>query len=236
MQAVLSLVSLFPVIGAAGKFITLATVMAPLIGLILGPYLGTAAVSIGGFIGWIITQTGPFYILSFVPSAACALFSGLVYNHKRIMPIFLYSAFFLVLAFYPVIGPAWLYPYYLWFQLAGLIVLASPLRSRANDLAHKHTSLFELSFGVGIISFTAALFGQIVGSMMFEIMYWPTIHSQTEFWKIVVWQPTTFLYPVERTLITLIATVIGVPLIKALRVYGFEIGGSKTNATLQGKN
>jgi hypothetical protein len=148
----------------------------------------------------------------------------------------LYSVLLLALAFYPVIGPAWLYPYYLWFQLAGFIVLASPLRSKAEDFVHKHTSMFELSFGVGIISFTAALFGQIVGSLMFEIMYWPTIHSQTEFWKILVWQPTTFLYPLERTLITLIATVIGIPLIKALRAYGFEIGGAKTNATLQSKH
>jgi len=235
VQVVLSSVSLFPVIGAVGKFITMATVMAPLIGLILGPYLGTTAVSMGGFIGWIITQAGPFSFLSFVPSAAAAFFSGLLYNRRGMVSVLLYSGLFLVLAFYPLIGPAWLYPSYLWFQLAGLIVLASPLRSRAEDSTHKHTSMLELSFGVGIISFTAALFGQVVGSLMFEIMYWPT-NPQTEFWKVLVWQPTTFLYPVERTLITLIATVIGAPLIKALRAYGFEIGGAKTNATLQGKH
>jgi len=213
----------------------MATVMAPLIGLILGPYYGTAAVSMGGFIGWIITQTGPFSFLSFVPSANGALFSGLLYNHKRVVSIILYSALLLALAFYPTIGPAWLYPYYLWFQLAGLIVLASPLRSLAEDFTHKHSSMLELSFGVGIISFAATLFGQIVGSVMFEAMYWATT-PQTEFWKVVVWQPTTFLYPIERTLITLLATVIGAPLIKALRAYRFEIGGVKTNATLQGKH
>jgi len=214
----------------------MATVIAPLIGLILGPYLGTAAVSIGGFIGWIITQTGPFGFLSFVPSANGALFSGLLYNRKRVVSIILYSALLLALAFYPTIGPAWLYPHYLWFQLAGLIVLASPLKSLAEDFTHKHSSLLELSFGVGIISFTATLFGQIVGSLMFEAMYWPTTPPQTEFWKALVWQPTTFVYPIERTLITVIATVIGAPLIKALRAYGFEIGGVKTNATLQGKH
>lgn len=228
--------SLFPVIGSVGKFITMATVMAPLIGLILGPYYGTAAVSMGGFIGWIITQTGPFGFLSFVPSANGALFSGLLYNRKRIVSIILYLALFLALAFYPTIGPAWLYPHYLWFQLAGLIVLASPLRSRAEDFTHKHSSMLELSFGVGIISFTATLFGQIVGSVMFEAMYWPTMHPQAEFWNVLVWQPTTFVYPIERMLITLIATVIGAPLIKTLRAYGFEIGGVKTNATLQGKH
>jgi len=236
VEAVLSMVSLFPVIGSVGKFITMATVMAPLIGLILGPYLGTAAVSIGGFIGWIITQAGPFSFLSFIPSANGALFSGLLYNRKRVVSIVLYSALFLALAFYPLIGPAWLYPSYLWFQLVGLIALASPLRSRAEDSLHKHSSFLELSFGVGIICFMAVLFGQVAGSVMFEIMYWPTVYPQIESWKILVWQPTTILYPIERTLITLIATVIGAPLIKALRAYGFEIGGVKTNATLQGKH
>jgi len=236
VQAVLSLVSLFPVIGSAGKFITMATVMAPLMGLILGPYLGTAAVSMGGFIGWIITQAGPFSFLSFVPGAAAALCSGLLYNRRWMACIVLYSALLLALAFYPVIGPAWLYPNYLWFQLVGLIVLASPLRSRSNDFLHKHSSFLELSFGAGIISFTAALFGQVVGSVMFEIMYWPTIYPQIESWKVFVWQPATVVYPVERTLIALLATVIGAPIIKALRAYGFEMGGVKTNATFQSKH
>jgi len=231
VQVVLSGASLFPVIGAVGKFITLATVMAPLIGLILGPYLGTVAVSMGGLIGWIITQAGPFSFLSFVPSAAAALFSGLLYNRRWKASVLLYSAMFLTLSFYPSIGPAWLLPSYLWFQLAGLIVLVSPLRSRANEFLHKPSSFLELSLGVAIISFTAALFGQIVGSVMFEIFYGPTI----QFWKVLVWQPTAFVYPIERTLITLIATVIGAPLIRALRNYGFEIGGAK-NATLQGKH
>jgi len=236
LQAVFSLVSLFPVIGAAGKFITMATIMAPLIGLILGPYLGVVAVSMGGFIGWIITQAGPFSFLSFIPNTAAALCSGLLYNRRSTTSVVLYSALLLALAFYPPIGPAWLYPNYLWLEVAGLIVLVSPLRTRAGDLTHKHSSLLELSFGMGIISFMATLFGQIVGSIMFEMMYWPMVYSQTEAWKVIVWQPATFMYPVERTIIALIATVIGAPLIRTLRAYGFEIGGVNANATFQSKH
>jgi len=236
VQAVFSMVFLFPVIGSVGKFITMATVMAPLVGLILGPYLGAAAVSIGGFIGWTITQAGPFSFLSFVPSANGALFSGLLYNRRRVASIVLYLALFLALAFYPWIGPIWLYPSYLWFQLAGLIVLVSPLRSMAEGSLHEHSSFWRLSVGVGIVTFLAVLFGQVVGTVMFEIMYWPTVYPQIEAWKIGVWQPTALVYPIERTLITLLATVIGAPLIKALRANGFEIGGLKTNATLPSKN
>jgi len=103
----------------------------------------------------------------------------------------------------------------------------------AVDFTHRHTKMLELFFGVGVISFTATLFGQIVGSIMFEIMYWPTIYPEVEYWRISIWQLLTFVYPVERTLLTLLAAMIGAPLIKALRTYRFEIGGMKTNATIR---
>lgn len=207
--------------------------MAPLIGLMLGPYLGVVAVSIGGFIGWYINPAGPFGFFSFVPSGATALCSGLLYNGKSTVSFSLYAALLLAFMFYPVIGPLWLYPYFLWFQLIGLIVLASPLRLKARkSMRHNPGHLSRLGLGVGIISFTATLFGQIVGSLMFEIMYWPVLIPKIEAWKLN-WQVLTFAYPVERIIITLIATVIGAPLIKALRTYGFQIGGPKTHATIR---
>lgn len=233
LYAVLSSLSFSPVIGATGSSIKIATVMAPLLGLILGPYLGTVAASVGGFIGWSFTQTGPFSFLSFIPGAATALCSGLVYMRKGSMSVALYSVSFLALALYPTIGPAWLFPYFLWFQLVGFIVLVSPLRSKAADFMHRRTRLQELCLGVGVISFTATLFGQVVGCIMFEMMYWPTIYLETAQWRILIWQPLTFVYPIERTLITLLATVIGVPLIEALRAYKFEIGGMRTDAALR---
>jgi len=235
LYAVLWLGPLFPVIGAQGKFFTLATVIAPLIGLILGPYVGAAAASIGGFIGWSITQSGPLFFLSFVPGAAAALFSGLLYNRKWTLSAVLYVVLFLVLALYPAIGPGWLFPYFLWFQLTGFVVLASPLRSKAVSYSHRQTSLLELSLGVGVISFIATLFGHIVGSILFQMLYFPTLPQTADYWR-NLWEALTLLYPLERTLITLSATMIGVPLIKALRAYKFEIGGMKTNATLQGKH
>lgn len=225
LYSVLSYVSLFPVIGAVGSFITLASIMAPLVGIILGPYVGALAVSIGGFIGWSITQAGAFSFLSFIPGALTAFGSGLLVNGKRMHSAVLYSMFFLLLASYPIIGPLWLYPYYLWFQLIGLIILASPLTplavkfTRTND-----NNIAELSFGIGIISLASTLLGQMTGNLMFELTRWPTIPS-IEYWRTGQWQFLTFVYPAERLIITLIATVVGTPLIKAVRAYGFRIGG-----------
>lgn len=142
---------------------------------------------------------------------------------------------FLMLAFYPAIGPGWLFPYFLWFQLIGLVVLASPLRLPAINYLHRRTSFLGLSFGVGLISFVATLFSHVVGGILFQIMYFPTINPQIDFWR-NLWQALTLLYPLERTLVTLVATLIGAPLLKALRAYEFEVGGIKTNATIQGKH
>jgi biotin transporter BioY len=43
--------SLIPVVDALGKFITMAVIVAPLIGIILGPYLGVLSVAVGGIVG-----------------------------------------------------------------------------------------------------------------------------------------------------------------------------------------
>ncbi len=231
VYAVLSFWYLFPIIGVAGKYITMAVIMAPLIGIALGPLFSAAAVALGGIVGSSIVQTGPFGIVSFVPGAAAALCSGLLYNGKRWVSTLLYSVLLLVFTFYPVVGPAWLHPHFVWLQLAGLALLVSPLQLKATEFVKKRANLFELSLGVGIVSFISTLFSHIVGSIMFEILYWPVVFSEPDFWRLL-WQTLTFVYPLERIIVTIIATIIGVPLFRALMAYGFEIGG-ETRATFR---
>ncbi|MFQ6065430.1 MAG: hypothetical protein ACE5L6_08145 [Candidatus Bathyarchaeia archaeon] len=200
--------------------------MAPLIGMILGPWLGALAVTVGGIVGAFVAPIGPFGPLSFLPSTAATLASGLLYNRKWQRLTVLYSILLLVFMFYPMVGPAWLHPYFVWLQLVGLTILVSPLQLKATRCMRKQTRMREMMLGVGVLSFIATLFGHVVGSMMFEIIYWPTLIDDLESWS-SLWQSLTFLYPVERIIITVTATLIGVPLIKALRIYGFRRGNQK---------
>jgi len=224
LYAVLSAIPLFPVIGAVGKNFTVAVIIAPLVGLIIGPYRGALAASIGGFIAWSITQYGPLVQFSFVPGAATALCSGYLYRGKWKTFIVIYSLLFLAIAFYPVIGPMWLYPYYLWFQLIGLVVLIFQAKLETVNALNKHSRMSELSFGVGVISFTATLFGHMVGGLIFDALYFPAFYPNVDYWR-SLWQILVFVYPLERTIVVLISILIGAPLIKALRTHGFEIGG-----------
>ncbi|MFQ5822125.1 MAG: hypothetical protein ACE5I5_19250, partial [Candidatus Heimdallarchaeota archaeon] len=215
--------SLFPVIGAPGKFITMAVIMAPLIGIILGPYLGVLSVAVGGIVGLSVGQIGgPFGPLSFVPHAAATFCSGMLYKGKRMACAVTYAILLVVFALYPVVGPAWLYPYFIWMQIVGLVILVSPLQSKAVEQIHGYTKSTELTFGVGMTSLTATLFGHIVGDIMFEAIYWPNIIPIVDEWKIN-WQVLTFVYPLERVIIAIAAALIGTALIKALKAYGVKL-------------
>ena len=214
---------LFPVIGTSGSFITMAVIMAPLIGIILGPYLGVLSVAVGGIIGLSLGQIGgPFGPLSFVPHAATAFCSGMLYNGKRMTCAVTYAFFLVVFALYPVVGPAWLYPHFIWMQIVGLVILVSPLQSKALEQIHGYTKSIGLTFGVGIVSLVAALFGHIVGDIMFEAVYWPTLIPIVDEWK-TMWQLLAWVYPLERVMIAIAAALIGTALIKALKAYGLKL-------------
>jgi len=224
LYAVLSTIPLFPVIGAVGKSFTVAVIIAPLVGLIIGPYRGALAASIGGFIAWSITQFGPLFQFNFVPGAATALCSGYLYKDRWKASVVIYSALFLAFAFYPAIGPMWLYPYYIWFHMLGLIVLMSQGKLKTINPISKHGLMLELSLRVGVISFVATLLGHIVGGLIFNAIYFPTLIPNADSWR-SLWQVLVFVYPLERTMVVLISVLIGAPLIKALRAHGFQIGG-----------
>jgi len=195
--------------------------MAPLVGVLLGPYLGATTAGLGGVVGASLAQGGAFNPISVLPGTAAAFCAGLLYNRKEKACILLYAVFLLALVFYPPIGPFWLYPSFAWFQLAGLIVLVSPLRSKVIDFAKSQQGSTRLILGVSVICFIATMFAHVVGCIVFEITGWPLVFPQLDFWE-STWQFLTFVYPVERIIITALATLIGVPLIKTFQAIRFK--------------
>jgi len=129
--------------------------------------------------------------------------------------------FLLALVLYPPIGPIWLYPSFAWFQVAGLLILVSPLRSKAIDFARNQQSSTRLILGISAICFIATMFAHVVGCLVFEITSWPLIFSQLGFWE-STWRVLTFVYPIERIVITVLATLVGVPLIKTFQAIRFK--------------
>jgi len=212
LYVVFGLLSISPIIGSQGKTITAAAIMAPIMGMMLGPYIGTLSTILGGTIGLFV---GSFYLPSLVSGVAAASCAGMLYAGKRSVCAFVYFALLFLFGFYPFVGPAWLYPPFMWFQIAGFLILLSPFQSMAlkNLNSDNGSKVFPAFF---LTTLTSTLAGQIAGSLTFELLSWPIFTANVNIWK-ANWQIVTFLYPLERTLIALGASFVGGSLHRVLK-------------------
>ncbi|RLI21728.1 hypothetical protein DRO54_02930 [Candidatus Bathyarchaeota archaeon] len=220
LYAATSRIPLFQVIGAAGKSISAGTIMSLVAGLILGSLMGGLATLVGGLVGISINLSqgalGPF---SFVPHMAAAMFVGALKDKRQTICVFGYLFALIFFAFFPVMGPFWVYPQMLWFHIISLIVIISPLQVRAINYLSDNDAT-KLTFGVAISFFTSTLFSHLIGSTVYTVMNMGNL--DLSYW-LGVWQWVTFIYPIERVMITAAATLIAVPVLKTLRIYGLKV-------------
>jgi len=207
-----SFIPTFPIVGLPSKAITLAAIAAPIIGIILGPYLSMLSTLLGGAVAF---SAGHFSPLSFVAGIVTAVFAGALYENKRSVSAFTYFSLLFFFGFYPFVGPVWLYPPFMWFQITGFLVLISPLQSMASKNMRNPNNSSKLFSAFFIVFLTSTLAGQIAGSLVFELISWPIFIANVDAWK-ATWQVVTWIYPIERIIIAVIATFVGVFLYKIL--------------------
>lgn len=206
LYGALSFLPLSQVIGLFSKAITAANLIAPVIGIFLGAYLGALSALFGGTIALFFNPY--FSPMGLAAGAVTALCAGLLYSRRRFACAFIYFSLLFMFGFYPLIGPVWLYPPLPWFQLIVFIILVSPIQSMAlKNLNSKANEKALFSFFITFL--TATLAGQIAGSLVFELISWP-LTANLDVLK-GIWQATTFIYPIERTLIALGAALLGLP-------------------------
>jgi hypothetical protein len=207
LYAVLGFLRISPIIGLTGQAITAAAIIAPIIGMLLGPYIGTLSALLGGTIGFFL---GSLSYSSFASGIATAFCAGMITTGKRTIAAVVYLTLLLLFVFYPVIGPAWVFPLETWFQIIGLIILVSPLQSIAKKFLESKNSA-RLVYGFFLTCLVSTLAGQIAGSLVFEILAAdPNVVKAS-------WPTLTGLYPVERTIIALAAAFIGTALFRTLK-------------------
>lgn len=213
LYVILSFLPLSQLIGLFGKAITAATVISPILGIILGPYLSAISTILGGAICLFVSPY--FSPPSFVAGCVASFFAGLLSIGMRKHCVFIYVSLMFIFVLYPFIGPFWLYPQLTWFQVIGLLILISPLQSKAIKVLNSGSSS-RLLFAFFLTSLTSTLASQIAGSLVFEALWWPTLIPDIHVWELY-WQSLTFLYPIERIIIALVAALIGVALHKTLK-------------------
>ncbi len=215
---------MFYIFGAYGQFITAALVVAPIIGIVLGPASGVLAVTIGGLVGMAVTGNTPMGILSFLPGTFDVLCTGLAFRGKMHLSAIIFAAFILAFVALPSIGDA---RYFVWFIVAGLFLLLSPATALAaryirtfniekiDLLPFKTLNVEKLVLGVAIFALIGVLVDEIVGSFIFQALY-PLPPGE--------WEAVAFVYPVERLLATIMASIVGAAIIRGLSPLGVKIG------------
>jgi uncharacterized membrane protein (UPF0136 family) len=205
LYAIFCFFPIFQIIGLQNKFITMAAVLSPFIGMLLGPFVGALSTTVGGLIGF---SVGNFSLPSLASGVVAAFFAGSLLKGRRSLCVFFYFSLLFLFGFYPFVGPAWLFPPLMWFQVIGFLVLVLPIQPPKNSF---------LAFFV--ISLTSTLAGQIAGSLTLEIISWPIFVADLDAWR-VNWQLVTFLYPMERVVIAFSSAFFGKAACRVLKPTG----------------
>jgi uncharacterized membrane protein len=218
LQAVLSTLPYTISIGVSGQ-ITLGVIGVPIIGILLGPYLGGLAVLIGSFIG-IFTNPGGalFGFFSVLPPTLGAIGAGFCMQRKSYVPGAIILVSILVFYAHPYGREAFLYP---WLHIIAMVAafLFSVITARWSSM---FSDAKKIGAVIPLLVFIGTLTDHISGSAL-AIWYFDPILTPD------IWNVVMFVYPLERIAVVVLASLITVPLYFALQKAGLlSISGIKT--------
>lgn len=208
LQAILSILPLSVTIGVAGT-ITLGAAGGPLIGILLGPLLGGLATLIGSIVGYFVNPAGTvFGPLTVIPPFMGAVGAGCVRVKRGYIGGIIILASIMIFYAHPFGQQAYVYP---WLHIIAMIVAFSPLAITAGS-AFASTSFSRVLFGAIISSFVGVMADNMVGG---AIAIWlfnlPPI----------IWYLAMPIYPIERIIALIIASIIATPIYQRLKRAGF---------------
>ena len=201
-------------IGISG-FITAGGIIAPLIGIMLEPSYGMAAVIIGTIVGSLVPWNPlKYYGFDFLPGALNVVMVSFAVRSKRarsiIMFIFMLGLFLVspntagvfVGKFYSPPVP------YLWLHLVALIVLISPLSSRLGARLSS-TNRASLLLAVTVLAFTGTMIEHVTGGVLFALVLGRA--------ALPLWPLAFLAYPTERVILVAGAVLVCTPTVILVR-------------------
>ena len=208
VYAVGSFIPGFPMIGAPGSRIDIVRSLEMGYGLVLGPVLGPSSAFLGAIVGK--TLTGGGVGLFFTPLALVSSFMAASMKRHTLLKLrgWMVSASILsclIIGWYatPTGRDAPLYPV---FHLIGLGIILL-LGEKISDYLNSREK-GRLALGVLLSSYPSTMAGHMLGNLIFIHLF----GSSALFFMTIL--PISI---VERVVLTVIATVIGTPLVMAVR-------------------
>jgi len=216
LYAVLRLVPLGPMIGLSATF-SVSDFLAPLYGIILGPYVGGLSIVIGTFLGMAMGKAPVFLGLDFLPAFVNAVAIGFLLKRKWAPVVVLNIILLLAFALNPLttlfIGPI---PF-IWLHIVAFLVLISPLGRKAGQWVETLKPKF-LTAGVAILAFIGTMMQHLTGNILTEVVLGQIVGSiSPETFSTIIWPSAFLAYPIERILLVILSVVVGVPLVRSLK-------------------
>jgi hypothetical protein len=143
-----------------------------------------------------------------------------------LLVIFLLSPYSLLLVEIPLGTGTFAFPF-VWLHVVALIVLISPLRSKAISWIETLKATY-LPWGLAIVAFIGTMMQHLTGNLVFELTWGQPIGGLTAGGFHGIWTVAFFAYPVERAVLVLITVLVGLPLVRILKKSLFANHSSKT--------
>ena len=218
IYVVLRIIPTVPMIGGSGSF-SLSDVIAPLYGLILGPYLGGLSVIIGSFLA-MFGKPPVFLGLDFLPATVAAVSVGLLMKRKWIPVVGLNLALLLAFLLNPNTSIFVTVPLsnitiplpFAWLHIVALLVLISPIGNKAVEWVSTLASA-KVAIGIAFLFFIGTMMQHLMGNLLFETIF-PVIYDVD---VIALWPGVFFLYPIERAALIFFGTIVGTPLVRIFK-------------------
>ena len=219
LYAALRIIPTVPMIGTGATF-HLSDILAPLFGILLGPYVGGISIIIGTFAAIGINPSSvTFFGLDFLPAFVVAVSLGFLVRRKW-LPVVILNALLLVgYAINPLtsnfISTPWGSMPYLWMHLAAFIVLISPLGRKAGQWIGSAKAT-TITAGFIILAFAGTMMQHLTGGILYEVVLGQLTHTVQANAYPGIWSFVFYIYPWERLALIIGAVIVGVPVTRIL--------------------
>ncbi|MEJ2243868.1 MAG: hypothetical protein P8X87_04945 [Candidatus Bathyarchaeota archaeon] len=223
VYAVLRIIPSVPMIGASGASFSVSDIIAPIYGIILGPYIGGLSVVLGSFIA-MFGKPPVFLGLDFLPATVAAVSVGFLIKKKWIhviaLNVFLLAAFLIhpnTSLFIDVpTGTGTIALPFFWLHVVALAVLISPIGRMAIKWVTTNNPT-RTATGIAILAFIGTMMQHLMGNLLFETVMAEPIGTIPLVAYPGIWTSIFLVYPIERLALIALSTIIGTALLRVLK-------------------
>ncbi len=223
--ALTAVLDIIPAFGfTSGVWDSWAFLLSPIVGILLGPYLGALSVGLGSLLGHVIISRDPIEFLFMIGLSFGAAVAGLVYQRRWKSVLGIYSAMLLGYFIYPI---SWGLPLWgIWDILVayGIIILYSIVTSRNIwSNTSERFKLLMLIFCCVIALETDILFRVFV---LVPGQMWWFYYAMTPEDLALVWIGAGFVTPIKVVMAVFVIVTLGRQLLRTLEQHGDPISMS----------